>query len=69
MTKDELNPVEVAARMTTYRKAEGLTQRQLAEMLNTSRGVIGAMELGNIRSRRVAKLALDLVPNGAGDVI
>jgi DNA-binding XRE family transcriptional regulator len=67
--REKLNPAEVAARMTTYRRAEGLNQRELAALLNTSRGVIGAMEKGTIRSVRVAKLALALVPTSAGDVI
>lgn len=55
--------------MTTYRRAEGLNQRELAALLNTSRGVIGAMERGTIRSMRVAKLALELVVTDVGDVI
>jgi transcriptional regulator len=67
--KRDVDAAEVAARMTTYRQTEGLTQRQLADKLNTTRGVIGAMERQNIRSMRVALLALDLVPESAEGVI
>lgn len=67
--KPKVNAAEVQARMTTYRKAEGLTQRDLAAKLNTTRGVIGAMEKGTIRSLRVAKLALELVVENADGVI
>lgn len=67
--KETINPTEAAHRALTYRKAAGLSQRQLAEKLNTTRGVIGALEMGKVRSRRVALLALDLVPESAEGLI
>lgn len=53
----------------SYRAAEKLSQRALAAKLQTTQGVIGALETGKIRSRRVALAIMQLVPTQAESVI
>ena len=58
--KSAPDPVAVRDKMLAHRRLFSLTQRALAEKLKCSPGLIGEMERGVIRSRRVAWLVLEL---------
>lgn len=51
----DFDPEEIAAACKTYRANQDLSQRQLAVKVQTSPGVIGELERGRVRSRRVAR--------------
>lgn len=65
----EIDARSVAGWSKSYRQLAGLTQRQLAAHLGTTRGVIGALERGVIRSRRVALAVLDLTTESVDGLI
>ncbi len=67
--KIEIDPEHAASWSRTYRESEGLSQRQLARRLRTSPGVIGELERGKVRSRRVATALMALTPQNLDDVI
>lgn len=51
----DVDPVEVQNLSKNYRASVGITQRQLAQKVKTTPGLIGEIEKGVCRSTRVAK--------------
>lgn len=67
--KIDFDPDQAARSCVNFRTAEGLTQTQMAERLRTTQGVVSALERGVVRSSRVAREALRLIPSDAGAVV
>ena len=57
----DIDPTKAANWSINYRRFAGINQRQLAALVHTSPGVIGELERGRVRSRRVALLIKELV--------
>lgn len=64
-----IDPESAASWSRHYRKCAGLTQRQLAARIRTSPGVIGDLERGIVRSRRVAREIMDLMPDNVEGLV
>lgn len=67
--KPQVDPQSAANWSRTYRAAEGLSQRQLAARVRTSPGVIGDLESGRVRSQRVAREILELMPENVEGLV
>jgi transcriptional regulator with XRE-family HTH domain len=67
--KVEIDAEHAASWSRTYRASEGLSQRELARRLRTTPGVVGDLERGRVRSRRVATALMALIPQNLDDVI